>query len=1124
MPMIEDIAPFTANGKEVPESTFQALALNTQQNVVIEACAGSGKTWLLVARMLKLLLLGVSPGHIVAITFTRKAAQEMKARLADMLDMLHSHDDASQGEGAALLSAMNFQNDEATHSLISAAWQRCRAQGEWPSIMTFHEWFGELRKNAPLSSLVNAGAVLSDDETALKTQAWQQFWTDTRDYPAIHCAMQIGIAHLGLASFEAALNAMLARRAEWLVYCEALKAKQPDAEALSHAQLAQQAFLHTCQPASVLQLWEAMRALAPRLNAVAKQYCASKTATPLKRAEDLQAAFTALKDAPVPTREWPLQQAIALLMQPLSMVSGLVVNTKIYKDMQAGLADFTGGATGFEDEVDALHAALQSLYHQASVRRLLPVHEAVLDCGGHLIDVYQANKQARGVMDFTDLEIDACTLLKQPRSEKDALITTRHVLLDEFQDTNPVQWQSLQAFVLPLLTEAAAGGQPASVFVVGDPKQSIYRFRRADPKLFTHVQRSLQANFGAVLLKTQRTRRNANGVNQWVNAVFAPPAGQVAGLFSTQFTLSKAAGQVGVLPLLNDAQMALGLSEKQQVLDTLLAWKQRNPQLAWSHAMVIARKRQALAPIAAALHAVGVASVSADRGGFFALPEIADTIHLLTALNDSADALALLSSLRSPLFAIGDAQLSELLIHCSTTSAEHWLGITELESHWAQGVTAWLRSWQALCSTIPMHDALDAMMHQAQLAQRFANHEPERASAIAVNLAQLLQVCLSIDQGRYPSLPRFVQAIAQLRESDALAAQSNASLDAVRLSTIHGAKGLEADCVIMVDTFSRDKADDTVKVLLDWPADAAHPRLFAVQLCPAPVLAAIEPLAEVLDAQEQARLIERDTLLYVAMTRAVSELWVSATAKKNSQTIYERLNIALNAGSTTGAQVSSETDASADSLVAQDAVGSAGESMQMHIQSCSCVPLPALASMPAPNATFSKPLIDNTQASPQALGTLMHHLLEHWLRHQRWHNASELAQVSILQGIAPETSLALLQRCQSMVQTTQFKQLVQQADYLGIEQTLVFQGQQLRPDLVVHQNSSKTAIVIDFKLSFTLEHEFASDYAGQLTGYSSALQAAGFQQVDCYIVDLNGDCWRLLGSNWFSVSKVRPLF
>ena len=217
-----DSAPFTANGSAISEAAFQALALNTQQNVVIEACAGSGKTWLLVARILKLLIQGVAPSQIVAITFTRKAAQEMKARLADMLDSVYH---SPHGEGAGLLAALNMAGGSpkpfatgnatmagstaATSTAIALAWQRCFEQGQWPGLLTFHEWFGELRQDTPLSNLANAGAVLCDDETLLRTQAWQQFWQDSRDAPMLRSAMLTAVAQLGLNGFEHALNAFL---------------------------------------------------------------------------------------------------------------------------------------------------------------------------------------------------------------------------------------------------------------------------------------------------------------------------------------------------------------------------------------------------------------------------------------------------------------------------------------------------------------------------------------------------------------------------------------------------------------------------------------------------------------------------------------------------------------------------------------------------------------------------------------------------------------------------------------------------------------------------------------------------------------------------------------------------
>ncbi len=1158
-------APFTANGLAISESVFQNLALNPAQNVVIEACAGSGKTWLLVARLLKLLLNGVPPAQIVAITFTRKAAQEMKQRLADMLDSLQKFDPQAQASSAhsssaaALFAALGLHEQLDANARIQAAYEQCRAQGDWPSIVTFHEWFGELRQNAPISALANAGAALSDDEAGLIQQAWQQFWQDSAAQGELQTAMQCGVAALGLNGFEVALSAMLERRAEWLVYSDSLLiAQSKSAQAntntsntsntTARSTAVQHAFVACAQPQDIVSLWVAFQALLPQAQAIASLYGKSSTKTALARAQGLSEAMQAVavqntaiesQDGSAAALPRDLARAVSRVLQPLSMSTGLVVNTKCYKDMLHLLeSQFAGGKQGFETAIDALHAALSNIANHAVVLDVIPLHAAMLRCGGHLIAAYQSIKQAQGVMDFADLELDALTLLQQgvqntSQANNTAIVPViaRHILLDEFQDTNPVQWQALQAYILPLLDEAKAGGQTASVFVVGDPKQSIYRFRRADPKLFSHVQRTLQSRYNAVLLKTQRTRRNACCINDWVNAVFVPNDEQLPddALFSTQFTLSTQAGQVGALPLIDTLDIANAQAQSPQALQTeadqvvqaLLAWKQRHPHKQWSDAMVLSRKRQTLAPIAAQLNTLGIATASADKGGFFALPEIADTLALLAALNNTQDALALLTALRSPLFAINNAQLSELLAAANVSESSHnaWLGIAQLDARWAQGVTAWLHAWQRLCSNLPMHDALDAMMHQGQWVQRFTTAHPERAAAVAANLAQLLQLSLAVDQGRYPSLPRFVQAVAQWRSSDQIAAQSAAKADAVLLSTIHSAKGLEADCVIMVDLYSRDKAEPTVKVLLDWQPECVAPTVFALQLCAASVLDAVPELAKVLQAQQAAQATERDTLLYVAMTRAVSELWISATPKKNANSMYERLRGALPLHATDATDVIGVSDASDGKPLPTTAQPI--KPCEPLKQISNYLRLPPLHTQVPPNSSLLRlsPSADQlAQQQRMALGTLMHALLEHYLRHKQWQGISNITALSALalhHGVPADAAQHLLLQCQSMVEKSALHKLFEHTiSHLAIEENLYIQGNTLRPDVVAYQSATQTAWIIDYKMGFDAADALAQKYATQLQSYSTSIQGARYTQTVAVILTLAGQCWTLQDGQW----------
>ncbi len=162
---------------------------------------------------------------------------------------------------------------------------------------------------------------------------------------------------------------------------------------------------------------------------------------------------------------------------------------------------------------------------------------------------YGMLKRARGWVDMNDIERAAQVLLADPvlsgwvQERLDARI--KHLLIDEFQDTNPLQWQALHAW----LSGYTGAGEAPGVFIVGDPKQSIYRFRRAEPQVFRAAQAFIRDGLGGDLLACDHTRRNAPAVIGAVNAVMqqAQEEGAWNG-YRSHTTESTATGRVLCLP------------------------------------------------------------------------------------------------------------------------------------------------------------------------------------------------------------------------------------------------------------------------------------------------------------------------------------------------------------------------------------------------------------------------------------------------------------------------------------------------------------------------------------------------------------------------------------------------
>ena len=870
---------FFINGSAHTQEDFVRSACDPKRSVVVEACAGSGKTFLLVSRMLRLLLEGCEPSELLAITFTRKAAAEMRERL---LSLLHKLALADTEEVIALLHQRGLSIEEAEKKIPYARnlYQRVLSSPFGLSIDTFHSWFARLLQIAPLSSGVPHAYALEDNSAELLNDAWVRFMHSLHQpqQSDLRSALMTVYDIAGDATGKKLIDAFVARRAEWWVASEyhdpleQLRQLCGD-DAVHDARLSLWQDEVLCQRFLRLSSLLGLGTPAQKKNATAIETCI--TAKPdSAQFETLYSLFLTKAD-----------EARAL---PRSQV---LLNALSEEDQR-----------WFAESWFTLANELISLKQRSFDPVVIKLNEAVFTVGAAVLEQYQEIKSDRRVLDFSDLESLTWKLLTDPahaaymQARLDARY--RHILIDEFQDTNPLQWQIVRAWLQAYGDE----DDHPTVFIVGDPKQSIYRFRRAEPRVFESAREMLVAK-GAANLATRQTHRNAQAIVDFLNhSIQSNP------LYEAQSTASRHLGQVWRLPLatsqvdpepevensefsLRDPLQIAPMSkdDSRRVEEARLVglalhqlrtqWDDKTPQLEWSQIILLVRSRTHLMDYERGLREVGVPFISSRRGGLLDALEVADLMALLRWLTVSADNHALAHVLKSPMMGASDNDLI-------------WLAGAEQETWWQRLLSAQaeaslnsvleravnlLLGWQQAATHLPVHDLLDRIMHEADLPSRYAISTPaaNRAQVLG-NLNEFLALALDLDAGRYPSIARFLDRLAKLKrsgEQDAPdEANIDAALDAVRIITIHGAKGLEAEVVVMMDANHSDSQRDDLGVLCEWPQDSESPTHLSVF---GKTKERGYARRDLFATEENFRLQEHWNLLYVAITRAKKIVIVS---------------------------------------------------------------------------------------------------------------------------------------------------------------------------------------------------------------------------------------------------------
>ena len=827
----------------IPDLLQRREALDPQRSFIVQAPAGSGKTELLIQRYLLLLARVNHAEEIIAVTFTKKAAGEMRERVLQALA------DAQAGK------TPESEHEKLTLEFATAALKRDREAG-WhlvdnPAqlrIQTIDALCAGLTRQMPVLSRFGSQPDSTEDAEVLYRQAAQATIALVNESGAAAADVENLLAHLDndVARAEDLLVDMLARRDHWLRLVLHGHERSKLESALQHARSLAVGRLRGAIPAP----------LATELRTLA-DYVFGNLGLGVF-ADDVE-AWAALAAA--------LLTADGSWRKRLTKNEGFPAGKEAQPWKERALDLFAA----LEVRADA-RAALEDMrrvpsanYNDSqwlvlnSILRLLPQAVAQLKL------VFQSRRQ----VDFTEVAQSALLALGTDDVPTDLTLALdyriHHLLIDEFQDTSISQYE--------LVARLTAGWLPddgRTVFAVGDPMQSIYRFREAEVGLFLRARAEGIAGVELNPAALSSNFRSQSGIVEWVNAAFTRilPAtenmvsGAVPYTASVPTRAALAGTAVHVHPLFDDD----GSAEAQQVTDIVLAARAADPAV---KVAILTRTRGHLREIVPALKAANLRFRAIDIEALGQRPVVQDLLALTRALAHPGDRLAWLAVLRAP-----------------------WCGLTLADLHVLASNNAGPTLWDALQddSRIALLSE-DGRTRAARVRQALApgllqrRRAPLREQVAGAWFALGGPACVEYETdledaevffryldrheeaGELPDRAAFEDGLGGLYALADVEAD-----DTLQIMTIHKAKGLEFD-VVIVPGLDHPPRNDDKKLFLWTEQPDVHG---ATELLLAPINATGDdgdPIYQWIarfHAEKQA--LEDGRLLYVAATRARQQL------------------------------------------------------------------------------------------------------------------------------------------------------------------------------------------------------------------------------------------------------------
>ncbi len=870
----------------VKPSIRQLEASDPASNVWVSANAGSGKTHVLVDRVIRLMLNGTEPSRIMCLTFTKAAAAEMAHRLFERLSgwIVLSDDELS-----ALLTNLGSPRPDA--ALLERARQLFTRALETPGglkIQTIHAFCERILQLFPVEAGVVPHFTMLDDRQSaeLLRDARNAVLASAKSDDASPLGMALSdvVNRVQADAFDALLTQILATRAELRGVLDPGGGLNAAAGLLRrHLALADDVTAQSLRTGLALDR-EAYARFAEALD--------GGNAKEIERAAVLrgvcgrgEACLLELKGFYLTDKGEPRKRDIA---------------NKPVRTRNPWLDEF----------IAAEQARLTEALGRLADLECLAATLSVLQLGSAIVEAFEHAKRRGGCYDFDDLIIRTAELLRETPDAAWVLYKLdggiEHLLVDEAQDTSPAQWQIVRSLTEEFFAgQGRHGTKNRTVFVVGDRKQSIYSFQGADPDVFEEVhgefKRQAQAaghDFRDVDFTV--SYRSAPPVLKAVDAVFGKGMATRAGLDGASFkdwsheaTRRDAQGTVEIWPLVKpidpdesdpwqapvDREPAHSPRRRlaRQLARTIKSWIGRRmlPSLGRpvhpGDILILVRRRNSFFDaMIRALWNEQVPVAGADRLKLGENIAVLDLMALAQFAIVPEDDHALACILKSPLFAepLSEDQLLEL---AAGRTGSLWHALLGRADQPFAAMAAMLGPLVLQAPAARPFEFLSGVLGKSRI--RFVSRLGSEANDA---IDALLDRALDYEETNGTSLAGFVNWFA----AGEIEIRRNMEQGAgeVRVMTVHGAKGLESHIVILPDTTSVPERGGDPLLMLEAAGANAKVPLWAI-----PKLKASPRIQALKDGRKLAETHEYSRLLYVAMTRARDELYVCGYVGKRAE-------------------------------------------------------------------------------------------------------------------------------------------------------------------------------------------------------------------------------------------------